>query len=65
MLVMVVFDKPKQKQTQQEYRINQGTANLGVYAPDGFTPEQYEAKLKKESEEKAKKAAKFKIGILP
>ena len=58
---MVVFDKPKQK-FQQDYKINQGTANRGVYAPEGFTPEQYEAKLKQEAEEKALKKKKFPIG---
>ena len=69
-VMMVVFDKPsKQKQQpkpqpQQEYRINQGMANRGVYAPDGFTREQYEEILKKEEEAKEKHKKLFPIGTL-
>jgi len=54
------------KKTQaSSFEINKGSANKGTYVPEGLTPAQYAAQLKKEAEEKKKKQAKFKIGKEP
>ena len=54
------------KKTQAaSFEINKGSANKGTYVPEGLTPAQYQAQLKKEAEAKKKKQAKFKIGKEP
>ena len=55
----------KKTSANANYQVNQGTANKGTYIPEGLTKAQYEAQLKKEAEDKKKKASKFKIGKEP
>eukprot|EP01041_Mallomonas_annulata_P009417 gene9417-19548_t len=56
---------PAPAPASKDFKVNQGTANLGSYVPAGLSKEQYEKQLKAESEAKAKKAKKFTIGKQP